>query len=70
MTAQTPTATATTVKIGDADPASETCTVVLSDAEGREIKVIDAPEDDLIPFMRDRGIYLGVYLGNSTYRVL
>lgn len=68
MTAQTP--TATTAKIGDVDPASETCTVVLSDAEGREVRTIEAPEDDLIPYMLMLGYRLGAYLGNGRYRVL
>lgn len=57
-------------KIGDANPDTGTCVVDLMDSDNREVLSIDAPEDDLIPFMRQRGYYLGVYLGNNTYRML
>lgn len=56
--------------VGDADPDSGTCTVVLEDAAGQEVRIIEAPEDDLIPYMRVLGYRLGVYLGNNTWAVL
>lgn len=56
--------------VGDADPDSGTCTVVLEDAAGQEARIIEAPEDDLIPYMRVLGYRLGVYLGNNTWAVL
>lgn len=58
-----------TAIIGDVDPESETCTVDLYDAYGREIRTIEAPEDDLIPYMLMLGYRLGVYLGNGKYQL-
>lgn len=57
-------------KIGDTIPGTDTCNVILMDSDDREVRMIVAPEDDLIPFMRQHGYFLGVYLGNSTYRML
>lgn len=59
----------TTAKVGDGNDEG-ICTVVLADAEGREVRTVEAPEDDLIPYMLTLGYRLGVYLGNYTWRVL
>lgn len=68
MSENTTTAKITTAKVGDGNDEG-ICTVVLADEWGAEVRTVEAPEDDLIPFMRDRGIILGVYLGNYTWQV-
>lgn len=69
MTANTTTAKVTTATVGDGNDEG-ICTVVLADEWGAEVHIVEAPEDDLIPYMRKLGINLGVYLGNYTWQVL
>lgn len=69
MSENTTTVKVTTAKVGDGNDEG-ICTVVLADEWGAEVRTVEAPEDDLIPFMLTLGYRIGVYLGNYTWQVL
>lgn len=57
-------------QIGDTNLDSSTCIVVITDINGDELQIVEAPEDDLIPYMRTRGYRFGIYQGNNVYALL